>query len=219
MRPLLLLRPEPGLSASAERARALGLEVLTCPLFEVEPVAWTAPETGGYDALLLTSASAVRLGGEQLTGLKALPVHAVGRATADAARAAGFEVATVGDGNAADLLARLPPDARLLHLAGGDHRDSDDPRVSRRIIYRAAEIRQPALPALSGLVVAVYSPRAGRRLAELAAERGGTSIAAISDAAAATAGAGWERVELAERPDDSSLLALAAMLCHTSPPT
>jgi uroporphyrinogen-III synthase len=171
---------------------------LTCPLFEVEPVAWAAPEAGGYDALLLTSANAVRLGGEQLTGLKALPVHAVGRATADAARAAGFEVATVGDGNAADLLARLPPDARLLHLAGGDHRDSDDPRVSRRIIYRAAEIRQPALPALSGLVVAVHSP---------------------SDAAAATAGAGWERVELAERPDDSSLLALAAMLCHTSPPT
>ncbi len=43
MRKLLLLRPEPGLSASAERARALGLEVIACPLFRVEPVEWQAP--------------------------------------------------------------------------------------------------------------------------------------------------------------------------------
>lgn len=218
MRPLLLLRPEPGLSASARRAGALGLEVRTCPLFRVEPVAWDAPEPTAYDALLLTSANSLRHGGPQLSELKSLPVQAVGASTAEAARAAGFDIATVGEGNVTDLLARLPPDTRLLHLAGEDHRDDTDPSVDRRIVYRAAEIQQPSLPDLAGLVVAVHSPRAGRRLAELAAKRDRTAIAAISEAAAQTVGAGWERVEVAERPDDSSLLALAAMLCHTPAP-
>ena len=77
-------------------------------------------------------------------------------------------------------------------------------------------IDEPGLPPLQGLVAAVHSPRAGARLAELATTRGGTMIAAISPAAADACGPGWEGVESAIRPDDESLLALAAMLCHTS---
>ena len=218
MRPLLLLRPEPGLSESAERARKLGLDVRLCPLFRVEPLAWEAPDHGRYDALLLTSANAVRHGGSEMEKLTSIPVHAVGAATADAARARGFQVETVGDGNIADLLDRLPANAKLLHLAGEEHRAPEDRRVERRTLYRAAEIAAPPLPDLTGLVVAVHSPRAGRRLAELAADCHRTAIAAISGAAAVAVGQGWERVEAAERPDDASLLALAAMLCHTSPP-
>ena len=86
MRTLLLLRPEPGLSASAERARSLGLDVITAPLFGVEPVVWQLPTPATYDALLLTSANAIRHGGDGLAQLKHLPVHAVGSATAEAAR-------------------------------------------------------------------------------------------------------------------------------------
>jgi len=219
MRRLLLLRPEPGLSASAQRARAMGLEVVTCPLFRVEPVTWEAPDPAAYDGLLLTSANAVRQGGPQLATLKHLPVHAVGQATAEAADAAGFAIATVGSDNVAELLGRLPRHMRLLHLAGEDHGDMLDREIDRRIVYRSAPIERPGLPPLDGLVAAIHSPRAGARLAELAVDRAGTSIAAISNAAATAAGQGWERVEAAERPDDSSLLALAAMLCHTSPPT
>jgi uroporphyrinogen-III synthase len=150
--------------------------------------------------------------------LSSLPVHAVGPATAEAARAAGFEVASVGTGNVAGLLATLPESIRLLHLAGEDHRETGDRRnVDRRVVYRSAEIAGPILPALENLVVAVHSPRAGARLAALAPERGRTAIAAISQAAAEAAGEDWERVEVAQQPDDASLLALAAMLCHTSP--
>ena len=217
MRKLLLLRPEPGLAKSAERARALGIEVITCPLFEVEPVGWEAPDPAGYDALLLTSANAVRQGGPALDDLKMLPVHAVGAATATAAREAGFRVESVGDSDMADLLDALPEELRLLHLAGEDHRSTNHPRIERRIIYRSAAIFDPGLPELERLVVAVHSPRAGRRLAQLAPVRGATAVAAISAAAAAECGSGWERVEVADRPDDNSLLALAARLCHTSP--
>lgn len=215
MRKLLLLRPEPGLSASAMRARQMGLEVIACPLFRIEPVAWEAPEPALYDALLLTSANALRCGGPGLAALKALPVHAVGAATADAARQAGFELASIGEGNVGDLLAKLPATTRLLHLTGEDHRESGR---DRRIVYRSALIDEPGLPPLDGLVVAVHSPRAGARLAELAERRGRTAIAAISGVAAEAAGAGWERVQAAEQPNDSSLLALAVLLCHTSLP-
>jgi uroporphyrinogen-III synthase len=219
MRKLLLLRPEPGLSASAERARQMGMEVIACPLFRIEPVAWVAPDPASYDALLLTSANAIRHGGAQLDMLKALPVHAVGAATADAARSAGFLVASTGAGTVADLLTALPRPMRLLHVAGEDYREADGRQhIDRRTVYRSATIEHPCLPPLDGLVVAVHSPRAGSRLAQLTDERERTAVAAISAAAAEAVGNGWERVEVAGEPDDPSLLALAAMLCHTSPP-
>jgi uroporphyrinogen-III synthase len=218
MRKLLLLRPEPGLSASAERAKALGLEVIACPLFEIEAVGWDVPGSANYDALLLTSANAVRHAGEGLERLRSLPVHAVGEATASAASGAGLRVVNVGWAGAAELLATLPPSARLLHLAG-EHlsRPDSSHRIDTRIVYRSAAIEEPALPPLKGLVAAVHSPRAGARLAELSGARHRTMIAAISPSAAEVCGGGWERVESAVRPDDESLLAVAAMLCHTSP--
>jgi uroporphyrinogen-III synthase len=218
VRKLLLLRPEPGLSVSAERAQALGIEVIACPLFRVEPIEWEAPDPAEFDALLLTSANAVRLGGSELTKLSALPVHAVGEATAEAAQRAGLHVETTGNGNATDLLALLPPSLRLLHVAGEDHRHVGDRPIDRRIAYRSAAIEHPGLSAIDGLVIAVHSPRAGQRLAELVKARAATTIAAISAHAAEACGSGWERVEVADHPNDKSLLALAASLCHTSSP-
>ncbi|HYC96226.1 MAG TPA: uroporphyrinogen-III synthase, partial [Sphingomicrobium sp.] len=84
--------------------------------------------------------------------------------------------------------------------------------------YRAAMISNAHLPPLEGLVAAVHSPRAGERLAELAPVRGATAVAAISSAAADACGSGWECVAVAEQPNDNSLLALAARLCHRSSP-
>nr|WP_283938037.1 uroporphyrinogen-III synthase [Sphingomonas caseinilyticus] len=212
----MLLRPEPGLSASAERAYALGLDVIRCPLFQVERRDWDVPDPAQYDALLLTSANAVRHAGPKLERLTALPVHAVGQSTAAAARDAGLGVNSIGTGNVTDLLANLDPSLRLLHLAGEDHRPDDDPRIDRRIVYRSVAVADPGLPPLDGLVVAVHSPRAGARLAELANERGTAVIAAISDAAAAACGHGWAGISVAAEPSDKSLLALAASLCHKS---
>lgn len=215
MRRLLLLRPEPGLTASARRARELGLDPLTCPLFRIEPLDWTPPDPADYDGLLITSANSVREAGPGLKALGALPVHAVGEATAAVARAAGLGVVTVGPGDILSLLPLIPADTRLLHLAGEDHRQVEDPRIDRRIVYRAAKVADPKLPPLHSLVIAVHSPRAGRRLAELAGNRGGASIAAISAAAAGECGSGWASVDVADEPNDKSLLALAASLCHT----
>ena len=39
MRRVLVLRPEPGASATVERARERGLDAIAAPLFEIEPIA------------------------------------------------------------------------------------------------------------------------------------------------------------------------------------
>ena len=213
MKPLVLLRPEPGLSHSAKGARALGLTVIECPLFEVRPLAWAAPPAGEFDALMLTSVNAVRHGGSGLTKYRELPVLAVGEATAEAARDAGFQVELVGAGGVADLLSNVALERRLLHLGGAEVRDGG--RVmTRAAVYASVVVDDVTLPALNGAVIAVHSPRAGQRLAELAHDRGGATVAAISAAAGIACGLGWAYSEVAPGPDDSSLLALAARLCQ-----
>jgi uroporphyrinogen-III synthase len=213
--PLVVLRPEPGASATAGQARGMGLEVRKIPLFEIRPLAWVAPDPTGFDGLIVTSANAVRHGGPELAKLRGLPVHAVGAATAAAARDAGFTVATVGEGGASAL--DLPAGERLLHLAGHDHLPSG--AAMTIAVYEAAPLAAPpGLDELSECVVAVHSPRAGGRLAELVQQRSGIAIASLSAAAADACGDGWRSVEAAAEPSDSALLALAARLCETPRP-
>ena len=215
MRPLVILRPQPGASRTAAKAEALGLEVRLIPLFTVVPVDWAAPDPAGFDTLVLTSANAIRHGGEELDKLKDLPVHAVGEATAALARTAGFRIASVGRGGSGQMM--LPAGQRLLHLAGRDHVGAGATQVIAVYEARSVEI-PPGLDQLGDCVVAVHSPRAGRRLAELATERGRIAIAAISPAAAEACGTGWQELRAADAPNDSALLALAARLCESPGP-
>lgn len=210
-RPLIILRPEPGASESVARAVGLGLEAIAVPLFGVEPVEWGPVDPARFAALLATSANAFRHGGEKLADLRGLPVHAVGEATAAAAREAGFEVAQVGEGGRAGL--RLPR-GRLLHLAALDRLPIGG-EVETAVVYASRPVDPPpSLNCVKGAVVAVHSPRAGRRLAELVDDRGATEIAAISVNAAKACGEGWKQVRYASAPDESALMALAAALCH-----
>jgi len=218
MRRVLVLRPEPGATATVRRARELGLDAVAVPLFEVEPLAWSVPEAGSFDGLLLTSANAVRQGGEGLQGLRGLKVYAVGEATADAARDVGFDIAAAGDAGVDRLLGSIESDLRLLHLCGEDRREPacTEQQITSIPVYRAKAVADPDLGAARGAVALIHSPRAGARFAELAGDRGTIIIAAISQAAAEASGAGWETVEVTEKPADDALLALAARLCNNS---
>lgn len=215
MRRLIVLRPQPGASATVEKARAMGLEAVAIPLFEVQPLAWDAPEAAGFDGLLLTSANPLRHGGEGLHKLRGLPAYAVGEATAEAARAAGFDVAATGDEGIERLLGSIEADLKLLHLCGADRREPGAVRqqVTAIPVYRAAAIDADVSDA-AGAVALVHSPRAAHRFAKLAQEKVSIAVAAISAAAADAAGPGWEQVEVADRPSDEALLALAARLCN-----
>jgi uroporphyrinogen-III synthase len=220
MRPVLILRPEPGASATANRAKLLGLEPIVLPLFKVEPIGWTAPEASRFDGLLLTSANALRHGGDQLESLRGLQVYAVGEATAGAAREAGFGVAATGDSGVDRLLGSIEPNMRLLHLCGEDRREpAGAPQSIRSIaVYRSNAVQRPYPAAAKGAVALIHSPRAGRRFAELVHDRAVTAIAAVSPAAAESVGRGWESVEAADAPTDDALLVLATRLCNNPPP-
>jgi uroporphyrinogen-III synthase len=212
---VLVLRPEPGATATAGRARQHGLDAVAMPLFEIEPVEWQAPDPAGFDALLLTSANAVRQGGEGLKSLLGLPVYAVGEATARAAREAGFHIAGMGSGGAETLLRSLDADLNLLHPCG-EHRlgpAEAEQAITPVVVYRSRE-RGGALIIPEDCIALIHSPRAGRVFAGLVRDRSRIAIAAISPLAAEAVGGGWQSVDHAEAPTDDALLVLAARLCN-----
>lgn len=213
MNKVIVLRPEPGASATLARAKAAGIEAVAVPLFEIAPVDWAVPQASDFDALLLTSGNAARHGGAGLAALTALPTYCVGDATATAARAAGLNVVGIGPAGAAALIDQVPTGLRLLHLAGVDHQAI--PGATEIAVYDSRAIDPPpSLDELAGGVAMVHSARAGQRLAELVSERGDIAIAAISQAAADACEGGWRRVEAIEAPTDGALLALASALCQ-----
>lgn len=219
MRRLIVLRPEPGASETVKRAEALGLQARSMPLFKVEALDWEVPDPGSFDALLLTSANAVRHGGDGLKALRGLPVHAVGETTGAAAREAGFDIRSTGGNGVERLLGSIGQDIKLLHLCG-EHRKQVDARqeIVALPVYRSAALPAPeGITQIEDATVALHSPRMAARFAELvqdaALDRSSVRIAAISDSALAAAGSGWERAEAAHAPDDDALLAVAARLC------
>jgi uroporphyrinogen-III synthase len=213
---LLVLRPEPGASATAARARAIGLEPVVVPLFEIVAIEPGRIEVASFDALLLTSANAAR---HAPAGFASLAVFAVGEATAEAARAQGFGDINTGPSDAAAALEEMARSGvkRALYLCGRDHIAVRHRAlgVERRIVY-AAEPLDPASGALEGPAVAmVHSARAARRFAGLVRDRATIALAAISATAAEAAGEGWKTKRVAAAPRDQALLELAAELCNT----
>jgi uroporphyrinogen-III synthase len=215
-RPVLVLRPQPGADATAGRARSMGLEAIIAPLFGIAARDWAMPDTS-VEALLVTSANAARALGPQVP--RSLPVYAVGEATAQAMRSAGFAHIRAGLSDVAEIVRRAERDGVgfLLHLCGED-RTRFDPgtvHVEQRTVY-AAEPIEPGhafAEALErGAVALLHSARAARRFRELAGT--GHRIATISAAVLEAAGTGWAASVAADRPQDDALLAAAARLCH-----
>ncbi|XUU60480.1 uroporphyrinogen-III synthase [Erythrobacter sp. HA6-11] len=224
--PVLAIRPEPGLSATVQSARAVGLEVSGYPLFEVQPVAWEAPEPTAFDALLVGSGNVFRHGGDQLEALRSLPVLAVGRTTATAAVQAGFSVRTTGAGGLQSLIdAQASEHAHWLRLAGEEHVPLDLPdhlKLTARIVYRVEAVEVPPEMAASlgrKCIVLLHSASAARHFVEqcnaLGVYRAKVALAGLGPRIIEDVGQGWMRVECAESPNEDALLALAKNMCET----
>lgn len=223
MRPLVILRPEPGASRTARRAAELGLAVQLYPLFMPRPLDWQPPAPGGFDALMVTSANTVRLAGEALTGYRTLPAYGVGPATAEELTAAGFLHVTAGDSDGTAIAARIAADGHrhVLHLAGQTVASLDPGplHITRVAVYEMARTSDDdglAAWVQPGSVLLVHSPRAGEILAQRMPpeQRAKLHLIAISPAALAACGTGWASAEAPDRPDDERMLALAVRLCE-----
>lgn len=214
-RPIAVLRPEPGNGRTADRLAALGATVIRRPLFAIVPVAWTPPDPAGFDALVLTSANAVRHADIAATSLARLPVWAVGSATAAAARAAGLRVVATGDSDGRALLdaAGAAGVRRALLLTGRDRAVAGHPVLHAiRAVYASEAVAGVDAALLDGTVALVHSQRAARQLAMLAEAREAIAVAAIAPAVADALGAGWRAVAVAARPDDPAVIAAAIAL-------
>src|SRR5438046_9518596 len=105
---LLVTRPEPDGARTAAALRTRGHEVLLAPLLHIETIPDADLGAGPWAAILLTSANGARAiaSHRRRAELAGLPVMAVGRSSADAARDVGLVDAISADGDGRNL-ARL----------------------------------------------------------------------------------------------------------------
>lgn len=213
-RPLAVLRPEPGNAATAARIEGLGHAAIRLPLFVVRPLAWEAPPASGFDALILTSANTLRHAGPQLACYAHLPVHAVGEATAMAARAAGLRVESTGRSDAKALLAQVRDSGvrQALLLGGRDMASGGGLGVAAiRSVYASELVADVEAARLYDVVALVHSPRAAARLHDLIPlrDRARVAVASISRAAADRLGPGWHATAIAPHPTDQAVIVTA----------
>lgn len=231
-RSVLITRPEPGGSETARRIRARGLLPVLAPLLRVQALTPRLPDRAAVQAVLVTSGSAI----VGLAGMdRSCPLLAVGKATAERARAAGFTQVCSAEGDAQDLAAlacrRLDPEAgKLLLVCGSGHSlplaaslRRAGFRVLRRTVYAVEPV--PALPADAVaalqtdrlLAVLFFSATAARQFAFLmkAADLknslpGITALAISAPAGVAVSHLPWRDVLIAARPNQDELLTLLA---------
>jgi uroporphyrinogen-III synthase len=226
---LLVTRPEPDNERTAAALRAGGHDVMLAPLLHIETVLDADLGAPPFAGILITSANGARAlaSHPRRSECLGLPVLAVGRSSADAARHAGFSDVTSADGDATDL-ARLAA-ARfagvvspLLYLAGEDRSaEMDTPGLAVRTVvaYRAAKAKAFPSPVLDVLQrgtldgVLHFSRRSvesylacGRGI--LAAALRPAHYCLSARAAEPLKAAGAVHIQVAERPDEASLLTL-----------
>jgi uroporphyrinogen-III synthase len=235
---LLVTRPEPDAMRTAATLRARGHDVILAPLTTIEPFADSEFGDGPWSGLLVTSANAVRALAThpRAADLASLPVFAVGKRTAEAARNAGFVDVVSADGNVEDLTELAAAraggtGARLIYLAGADRAGDLAGALAMRgiavttvTIYRAAAatrfppIAHDAL--VNGQVDGVlHFSRRGADIYLQCAEAGDIFAQALAprhyclsrNVSEPLSAAGAAIVAVAERPDEVALIALLGL--------
>jgi uroporphyrinogen-III synthase len=157
---LLVTRPEPDALKLAGALEELGHEATVEPLLSVSFEGGESVELDSAQALIATSRNALRAikSSPALAIARALPLFAVGKATAAEARALGFETVVTGAGTGAELVAHIvsaldPAAGLVVHLAGetvavnlGRELEEHGFRVIQPVVYRMLHsrcVRQP----------------------------------------------------------------------------
>lgn len=128
---LLVTRPEPDATRTAEALARLGHDVVKSPLFTFRPMTDQRLPKRRFQAVLVSSANAVRAlaAHPERALIEVVPLHAVGDATALQARRAGFANVRSAGGDARDLVRLVgetcEPAAGPLLYAAGEARAAD----------------------------------------------------------------------------------------------
>jgi uroporphyrinogen-III synthase len=229
---VLVTRPAPDNNATASALRARGYDTALSPVLRFEAIPFHDDEDVSYDGIIVTSANALRAVADHaaMNHLRKLTLFAVGAASADAAREAGFKNVLSAKGDGASLrdlvVKKLKKGSTLCYLAGADlSRDLAGELGARGFtIITHTTYRMMPVSQLSADVVAAFnaeridavlhfSRRSARAFFE-AARASGVEISAlalphccISEAVAAVAHeAGAAQVAAARALDEAAVL-------------
>ncbi|MEQ8818524.1 MAG: uroporphyrinogen-III synthase [Thalassobaculum sp.] len=230
-RRVLVTRPAAEATELAAELARRGVEAVIAPMLSIVPTGARIPDAGRFQAAAVTSGNGAD-GLAAATSRRALPVFAVGDATAGALRRHGFApvIAAEGTGTAlVDLICRevRPQDGPLLWASGDEVRVDlaaelglRGHAVERIVVYRAeavAELPEAASRALadgSADGVLFFSPRSADRFASLvvgaglARQAAGMTAYCLSAAVAEAARRlPWAAIRIAGRPTRDDLLA------------
>jgi uroporphyrinogen-III synthase len=229
---VVVTRPEPGASRTVSLLRDRGFEPILLPLTETVAMPVADLPAIGAAAVAITSANAVRHAPkEAIAALAALPCHAVGKRTAEAARKAGFLAVGEGPGNAEALADSLAGDfvgKTIVYLCGRVRFPAFEQRLEAAgVQVHAVETYdtlavsysdEAVLARLSGQpadAVLLYSARAAAAMQSLTKRPALEELfekalffALSARIAAALDDTPGERLSIAEQPDEDALLAL-----------
>jgi uroporphyrinogen-III synthase len=174
---VIVTRPRDQARPLVERLEALGLEVVLCPLIELEPIGPPEIDVAGFDWVVVTSPRGARELATRRRGN--LPrVAAIGPGTAAALRENGIEPALVPRVSTQEgLVAELPdPPGRVLFAGAEDARPylAEALHAEAVVLYRTRQLR-PAEPPGGDLVV-LASASAAKAFATLGLEIPAVSI-------------------------------------------
>ena len=225
---VLLTRPLEDSRALAETllGEAEGIDPLIWPLTRIAPTAMALKLPFTTGGLLFTSANGVRAFAA-LARRRDLPALCVGKATAEAARKAGFRDCVSADGDARALteLARQSGIREFLHPRGRDTAGDlkgwlaeTGQRVTEAVLYQAEDTGPAPAPVAAALargtvdLVTIWSRRGAgilaRHLSNAGATLKSTGLLAISSAAAEPlVASGFRHILRAEAPNAAAMLA------------
>jgi uroporphyrinogen-III synthase len=169
-------RAQPQAAATAARLSALGHEPVVAPVIEPRLVPFGLEDLAEAEVLAVTSQAGVAALARLAPQLKALPVFAVGDATAAAASQAGFERVYSASGRVGDLVAMIaarPGLGTIVHVSArepagdlvGDLVRAG--RSARRLVaYETVPTRLAAMPEAIEAVI-IHSAQAARAVAAM----------------------------------------------------
>ena len=243
---IITTRPEPDASLDVDWLRRYKVAAIAVPVMRVEQQSFDLQNTPSFQAIIFTSRHAVAaIAGVDsfdkvatLAALRSLPVFAVGRRTALAARRAGFDHVTTGpsDGNALVplVVANLNPNAGDILWPSASLISFD---IASRLVDFGYSVRQipvygmvatrhinndllARLKDCSSAAVVTMSARSMELFSQMlnnsqfAGYRKRITVIASSKAIAATAGSGWADIIVAKAPRRSRVLAIATFIYH-----
>jgi len=231
---VLVTRPDPDARQEADALIARGHEPVLAPLLKIEFLKDVPLDLEGAQAVVITSRNALRALADhpQRDEVTALPLFAVGEATAWAGRQFGFSEVTIGPGTGAGLPPIIrrevhPEKGALIHIGAEKVAfdlkgalEEDGYELRRFVLYRSHPVETLSDEIVSELEtgaiarVLLLSPRTARTFARLAQDRGlvteakGLVCYCLSQAIAEAVAPLGFAVRVPQHPREEDLLAL-----------